>query len=128
MRGVRILETYARLFVADMDAALPIYERLVGAPADLRFRFEEAEIAAVGSFLVVAGPAAAIDGYRGTVGPVIVDDLGALPEFLAEIGGSILGEPVTSATGEVVYARHPDGTRVEYVQWTDEVRIHVLGS
>ncbi|WP_181065302.1 VOC family protein [Nocardia nova] len=124
---MHILETYARLFVADMDAALPIYERLVGTPADLRFRFEEAEIAAVGSFLVIAGPDAAIDKYRGTLGPVIVDDLSGLPAFLAEIGGALLGEPVTSATGEVVYARHPDGTQVEYVQWTDEVRIHVLG-
>ncbi|PPJ32584.1 glyoxalase [Nocardia nova] len=124
---MRILETYARLFVADMDAALPIYERLVGAPADLRFPFEEAEIAAVGGFLVVAGPDAAIDKYRGTVGPVIVDDLSALPAFLADIGGTVVGEPVTSPTGRVVYARHPDGTQVEYVEWTDEVRIRVLG-
>ncbi|WP_227979253.1 VOC family protein [Nocardia spumae] len=124
---MRILKTYARLFVTDPDRAVPIYEQLVGAPADLRFRFERAEIAAIGDFLVVAGPDEAIAGYRDTIGPVIVDDLTAVREFLAGIGGTVLGEPVTSPTGDVLYARHPDGTQIEYVQWADDIRIHVLG-
>ncbi|MFF2087237.1 VOC family protein [Nocardia sp. NPDC058176] len=124
---VKILKTYARLFVTDLDRALPVYERLVGAPADLRFRFEQAEIAAVGDFLVVAGSEDAVSGYRGTVGPVIVDDLDAATQFVTEIGGEITSGPIVSATGRVVYARHPDGAHVEYVEWTAEVLSRVLG-
>ncbi|MEV0335645.1 VOC family protein [Nocardia sp. NPDC050717] len=124
---VKILKTYARLFVADLDSALPHYERLVGATADLRFGFERADIAAVGDFLLIAGPPDGVDGYRGTVGPVIVDDLDAARRFVLDIGGAVTGGPLSSATGQVLYARHPDGTQVEYVEWHPEIRARVLG-
>ncbi|MFD5178150.1 VOC family protein [Nocardia sp. NPDC058379] len=124
---MKILETYARLFVADLDRALPVYEKLAGTPADLRFRFEHAEIAAVGDFLVIAGPEESISAYRTTIGPVIVDDLDAAQQFVTEIGGDITSGPIVSPTGRVVYARHPDGTHVEYVEWSADIRSRVLG-
>ncbi|MFI1235625.1 VOC family protein [Nocardia salmonicida] len=124
---MKILKTYARLFVTDLDRALPVYEQLVGAPADLRFCFEQADIAAVGDFLVIAGPQDAVSAYRDTVGPVIVDDLDAAQRFVSDIGGAITRGPVVSATGRVVYARHPDGAHVEYVEWAADIRSHVLG-
>ncbi|GEM32913.1 hypothetical protein NN3_39200 [Nocardia neocaledoniensis NBRC 108232] len=124
---MNILKTYARLFVTDLDRALPLYERLVGTPADLRFRFERADIAAVGDFLVIAGPPDAVSDYRDTIGPVIVDDLDAAQQFVTGIGGEITHGPIVSATGRVVYARHPDGVHVEYVEWAPGIRSHVLG-
>ncbi|MGW4364822.1 VOC family protein [Nocardia takedensis] len=122
-----ILKTYARLFVTDLAAALPTYERLVGAPADLRFGFERAELAAVGDFLLIACPPEDVDRYRGTVGPVIVDDLDGLVDGLTAEGATVVGEPLTSATGRVVYLRHPDDAVIEYVEWSPEVRTRVLG-
>ncbi|MET3953245.1 hypothetical protein ABIE52_000111 [Rhodococcus sp. OAS809] len=83
-----ILKTYARLFVEDTESALPLYESLVGRPADLRFQFEKADIAAVGDFLIIGGPAVDTAKYRGTLGPVIVDDLDVLVAELVRSGVS----------------------------------------
>ncbi|MEU8899290.1 VOC family protein [Nocardia sp. NPDC048505] len=124
---MRIVKTYARLFVTDLDHSLPLYERIVGRAADLRFAFERAELAAVGDFLLIAGPPEHTDRYRATVGPVIVDDLGELITELAEAGAELIDGPHTSATGRFAYLRHPDGVTVEYVQWATEVRSRVLG-
>ncbi|MFE7723209.1 VOC family protein [Nocardia rhizosphaerihabitans] len=124
---MKILKTYARLFITDLDQALPVYEKLVGTPADIRFRFEQADIAAIGDFLVIAGPEDSISGYRDTIGPVIVDDLYAAQQFVTDIGGEITSGPVVSPTGLVVYARHPDGVHVEYVEWAADIRSRVLG-
>ncbi|MFC8043202.1 VOC family protein [Nocardia sp. NPDC057353] len=123
-----ILKTYARLFVTDLDRALPLYETLVGRPADLRFGFEAAELAAVGDLLIVAGPPEATDRYRGTVGPLVVADLDALRAQLADSGATVTHGPESSATGRFLYARHPDGVLVEYVEWSPEVRERVLGT
>ncbi|RDI56023.1 VOC family protein [Nocardia mexicana] len=125
---MQILKTYARLFVADLDTALPIYEELVGAPADLRFTFEEAELAAIGDFLLIAGAPEHTDRYRWTVGPVIVDDLDRLITRLTASEAVVTGGPVTGDTGRFAYLRHPDGTHVEYVEWSQQIRTRVLGS
>lgn len=126
MREVQILKTYARLFVTALDTALPVYERLVGRPADLRFPFADAELAAVGDLLLIAGPPAAVDAYRTTVGPLVVDDLGAAAAFVAEVGGAVTGGPFESASGRFLYARHPDGAEIEYVEWSPDIRSAVL--
>ncbi|MGV9677139.1 VOC family protein [Nocardia sp. NPDC003482] len=124
---MRILKTYARLFVADLDASLPIYEELTGAAADLRVDFERAELAAVGDFLLIAGEPEHTDRYRGTVGPVVVDDLDELIDRLAAAGVVVRDGPRVSPTGRFAYLRHPDGVDMEYVEWSPEVRARVLG-
>lgn len=124
---MRILKTYARVLVSDLDTALPIYERLAGAKADLRFGFERAELAAVGDFLLIAGDPDDVERYRGTVGPVIVDDLDTLLRTVTEHGAELIGGPFTSATGTFVYVRHADGAQLEYVQWSPETLALVLG-
>ncbi|WP_225729327.1 MULTISPECIES: VOC family protein [unclassified Nocardia] len=122
---MQILKTYARLFVADLDTALPTYEKLVGAPADLRFAFEQAELAAVGDFLLIAGAPEHTDRYRATIGPVIVDDL---DELIADLTAAVItGGPFQSETGRYAYLRHSDGTNVEYVQWSPRLRARILG-
>lgn len=56
----------------------------------------------------------------------MVDDLDAASQFVTDIGGELTCGPIVSATGRVIYARHPDGTHVEYVQWSADIRAHVL--
>ncbi|MFE0752123.1 VOC family protein [Gordonia sp. NPDC058843] len=125
---MRVLKTYARVFVADLDESLPLYETLVGASADLRFAFEKAELAAVGDFLLIAGADDDVEPYRSTVGPVIVDELDALIALIAgPAGAEVIGES-RSATGRFAYIRHPDGAVVEYVQWSPEILTAVFGT
>ncbi|MGW4844358.1 VOC family protein [Nocardia brasiliensis] len=124
---MQILKTYARLFVTDLDTALPTYEKLVGAPADLRFVFEQAELAAVGDFLLIAGAPEHTDRYRATAGPVLVDDLDELITVLTATGATITGGPAHSETGRFAYLRHADGATVEYVQWSTDLRARILG-
>ncbi|PXX68631.1 hypothetical protein DFR70_102315 [Nocardia tenerifensis] len=123
---MQILKTYARLFVADLDTALPTYEKLVGTPADLRFPFEQAELAAIGDFLLIAGSPEHTDRFRTTIGPVIVDDLNQLITELTAAEATLTAGPLHSETGRFAYLRHPDGTEVEYVEWSPEVRTRVL--
>ncbi|MBJ7338210.1 VOC family protein [Mycolicibacterium sp.] len=123
---MKILKTYARMFVADLDQSLPLYERLVGRPADIRVRFEEAELAAVGDFLLIAGTAPATARYRDTVGPIIVDDIDDTEKVLAGIGAHTHRFP--APTGEGSYIRHPDGVVVEYLQWNAEMMSRVFGN
>lgn len=117
---MKILKTYARVFVADMNSALPLYEAIVGETAHLRLKFEAAEIGAVGDFLIVAGSPEAIDGYRSTIGPVVVESLDAAEAAVDRLGGTS-GPRIPAPTGEMFYARHPDGVNVEYLQWTAEL-------
>ncbi|WP_288814027.1 VOC family protein [Gordonia hongkongensis] len=125
---MRVLKTYARIFVADLDEPLPLYETIVGASADLRFTFEKAELAAVGNFLLIAGADDDVEAYRSTVGPVIVDDLDALiSQVSGEAGAEVIGES-ESTTGRFAYLRHTDGAVLEYVQWSREVAEAVLGT
>ncbi|ANY10460.1 glyoxalase/bleomycin resistance/dioxygenase family protein [Pseudonocardia sp. HH130630-07] len=117
-----VLKTYARVFVDDLDAALGPLEQVYGRPADLRFRFEEAELAAVGDVLLVAGDPAA---YRQGIGPLVVDDVDATVSALVERGAEIRSE-FTAATGRGAYVHH-DGVTVEYLQWDDAILERVLG-
>ncbi|CAM4482616.1 hypothetical protein NONI108955_33645 [Nocardia ninae] len=72
---------------------MPTYEKLVGTSADLRFAFEQAEIAAIGDFLLIAGAPEHTDRYRGTIGPVVVDDLDQLIAELTASACAILRSP-----------------------------------
>lgn len=123
-----ILKTYARLFVENTEIALPLYEELVGKPADLRFDFEGADLAAVGNFLIIGGPSELTDRFRSTIGPVIVDDVDALVTHLLAAGARVDDGPLESDTGVFYYLTHPDGVSVEYVQWSPEIAGQVFDS
>ena len=121
-----ILRTYARIFVASLDQSLPLLEKLVGRPADLRFPFDQVEIAAVGDFLVVAGDQQALNPMREAVGPVVVEDLDETIRELIDAGATI-DQPVSrSVTGSFAYLRHPDNSLVEYVQWSPELVTRII--
>ena len=117
---MKILKTYARMFVRSLDESL-LLEQLVGKPADLRFLFGSIEIAAVGDLLVLAGSPEETQQYRNGVGPLIVADMDETEAFLVQ-NGAVLTQPrVVVPTGINLYARHPDGVEVEYVQWQPEL-------
>ncbi|RKN12461.1 VOC family protein [Streptomyces radicis] len=123
-----ILKTYARLWTDDLDGALPLLERLTGEQPHLRLSFEAIGLAAIGDFLVIAGPAEERAKYRHASATVVVDDLKALGATL-ESAGATLTTPVTEGpTGRFLYARHADGAGVEYVEWTPELVHRIIGA
>ena len=116
-----ILKTYARLWADELDESLALLRELTGAEPDLRFAFDSIELAAIGDFLVIAGPPGERARYSHASATVIVDDLDALTRSLATAGAEITTPEDTSATGRFLYARHPGGAEVEYVEWVPEL-------
>ena len=116
-----ILKTYARLWADDLDRTLPLLRDLVGAEPDLRFSFGSIELAAIGDFLVIAGPAEERALYANASATVIVSDLDELTTVLADAGAVVTTPKATSPTGRYLYARHPGGAEVEYVEWVPDL-------
>jgi pimeloyl-ACP methyl ester carboxylesterase len=59
--------------------------------------------------------------------PLIVDDLDETLRLLRQHGAEVLDAPVPVPTGTMVYVRHADGTRVEYLQFTPDLVERVIG-
>ncbi|MFD5000413.1 VOC family protein [Streptomyces buecherae] len=116
-----ILKTYARLWTDSLDGALPLLRELTGAEPDLRLGFEAVELAAVGDFLVIAGPAGERAKYAHASATVVVDDLDACQATLTASGATLTTPLATGPTGRFLYARHADGAEVEYVEWVPEL-------
>ena len=123
---MRILKTYARLWTGDLDAALPLLRELTGAEPDLRLAFHAVELAAVGDFLVIAGPPEERAKYAHASATVVVDDLDALRTTLEAAGATLVTATTDGPTGRFLYARHADGAEVEYVEWTAELRRRLI--
>lgn len=122
-----ILKKYARVFTNDLAASLPLFQQLVGREPDIRFTFGEWEIVALGNLLLEAGTDEALAPIRHSHGPLVVDNLEATQQQLEQAGAVITQAISASPTGTMLYARHPDGTSVEYVQWTPEYVKQILG-
>ena len=118
-----ILKTYLRVFTENVEQSLALLRQLVGYEADLRFAMPEdgLEIVAIGDFCLVGGTAAVLAPLRACQGPLIVDDLAAVTAALLAGGADITKPEATSPSGRYLFARHPDGTLVEYVQWKPEL-------
>ncbi len=115
-----ILKTYTRVFANNMDAALPLYRQLVSHEPDFRVTYGKLEVAAIGNFLIIAGPDEALTPVRSSHGTIVVDDLEGTQQFLEGAGATITQPFTEGPTGASVHARHPDGNTFEYVQWTPE--------
>ncbi|MEU9482583.1 VOC family protein [Streptomyces decoyicus] len=121
-----ILKTYARLWTDDLDRALPLLAELTGAEPDLRLAFHSVELAAIGDFLVIAGPAEERAKYAHASATVVVEDLDALAMTLQAADATVTTPTTSGPTGRFLYARHADGSEVEYVEWTPEVIRRVI--
>ncbi|MFI7097383.1 VOC family protein [Streptomyces lydicus] len=122
-----ILKTYARLWTEDLDRALPLLEQLTGAQVDLRLTFHAVELAVIGDFLVIAGPADERAKYAHASATVLVEDLDDLQTTLRAAGATVTTPATAGPTGRFLYARHVDGAEIEYVEWTPELRRRLLG-
>lgn len=116
-----ILKTYTRIFTTDLEATLRVLRVLHAGEPHLRFRFDPWELVGIGDVLAVGGTEAALAPIRGSLGPWIVTDIDATRRSLVEAGAEIIREIVPVPTGRMMYARHPDGAVIEYVQWTPEL-------
>ncbi|WBO68019.1 VOC family protein [Streptomyces camelliae] len=115
---MKALATLARLYVADLDEALPALRALTGQDVRTRFFHGEVEVASIGGFLLVAGTEQALAPFRRVQSTVLVDDLDGLRSLLAEHGGEILDGPNKVPTGRNATVRHPGGAVLEYVEHT----------
>lgn len=87
----------ARVVVEDLDAALPLYERLSGARPH-RFNFGDVELAWVGSFLLLSGDPVAVAKYQ-RVATLIVSDMQAAAEAVVALGGDVFEGPSEAPNG-----------------------------
>ena len=116
-----ILKTYTRIFTNDAEATLRLLRPLhVGEP-HLRLRFDPWDLIGIGDILVVGGTDEALAPIRGSLGPWIVTDIDVTRATLVDAGAEIIRDIAPVPTGRMMYARHPDGATVEYVQWTPEL-------
>jgi predicted enzyme related to lactoylglutathione lyase len=122
-----ILKTYARVFTNDLAVSLPVFRQLIGREPDMHFTFGEWEIVAIGDLLLVAGTDEALAPIRNSYGPLVVDNLEATQQQLVQAGAVITQAISASPTGTMLYARHPDGTHMEYVQWKPEYVRQIIG-
>lgn len=116
-----ILKTYARVFTNDYEATLATLERLHGRKAHITLEYGDWSLAGIGDVFVVAGTDEALAPIRDSHGPLIVRDIEALQASLLAEGATITQALTDVPTGRMLYARHPDGLHVEYVEWRDEL-------
>lgn len=107
-----IISVLARVFVDDLDEALPFYEALTGSTAQ-RFGFRDVELARVGHFLLLAGNTAS---YRDRVATVEVAELSPVLQAVDAEGGAIVEGPTDGPNGRRLIAQHPDGAVFEYIE------------
>ncbi len=109
----KISKVLARVFVSDLDVAVPLYEELAQARAE-RFGFRGVELARVGPFLLLAGNTAA---YRDRTATIQVASLApVLAAALESAGGEVIEGPTPALNGARLIARHPDGAVFEYIE------------
>lgn len=109
-----ILGATLRVCVDDLEAAVPFYERLAGGRA-LRFERGGVQVAAVGCFLLMSGPAAELEVLRKVAATIAVKDVEEARQVLSELGAHIVAGPMATPAGRNLIAMHPDGAIYEYV-------------
>ena len=116
-----ILKTYSRIFTGDADKALETFRAVYRAEPHLRFRFQDLDLIGIGDVLIVGGSDEALAPVLGSHGPLIVEDLDETKAAIEQMGAEITKPIYPAPTGRAFFARHSDGTEVEYVQWKPEL-------
>ena len=111
-----VVGVLARVYVDDLDAALPLYERLTGDEEPLRFAYGSMRLAKVGVFLLVQGATAEVRSHAATVD---VRNILQVIEAITAAGGTVLEGPAPGPNGARLIARHPDGNVLEYIEHAD---------
>jgi len=111
--GPNILGVLARVYVDDLEAALPVYRELAGGSEPRRFGFRDVTLARVGPFLLLSGDTSA---YRDRVATLLVRSLDPVLAALATHGGQVVEGPAAAPNGRRLIARHGDGSVFEYIE------------
>jgi predicted enzyme related to lactoylglutathione lyase len=114
---MKILGTSLRVCVDDLDAAVPVYEKLADAEA-VRFAQGPVHVAAVGPFFLMSGPSGHLEVLRKVAATLAVADVDEAVADLRAVGAQIIAGPKETPIGRNLVARHPDGTVFEYVDRT----------
>ncbi|MBD0418704.1 VOC family protein [Streptomyces sp. TRM S81-3] len=109
-----ILGATLRVYVDDLDKAIPFYEGVAGGRA-LRFERGGVQVAAVGCFLLMSGPESQLELLRKVAATIAVADVDEAHRVLGELGADIIAGPVPTPAGRNLIAQHPDGVVYEYV-------------
>ncbi|KND40052.1 MULTISPECIES: VOC family protein [Streptomyces] len=110
---MEILGTTLRICVDDLEAAVPFYERLSGAPA-MRFERGGVQVAAVGCFLLMSGPESELEILRKVTATLAVENVDEAGRILTASGAKVLAGPIPTPVGRNLIAVHPDGSVYEY--------------
>src|SRR5436305_482111 len=117
---MKILQVLTRIYMSreQLEASVTFYESLFGERSRVRFTYPEVglELAQVSSLLLIAGSDPALEPFKATQATFLVDSLVEWQDFLLRSGATLLKEPKQVPTGMNMLAKHPDGTRIEYVQ------------
>jgi len=116
--NMKILKTFSRLYLNDLNSTLEFYEELLGTPAAMRFEIPQIglELAQIGDILLIAGSDEALKPFRSTQATFLVDSLDEFRAYLEEKGAEIIRGPDKVPTGRNMTVRHPDGSVIEYVE------------
>ncbi|MFN2556036.1 MAG: VOC family protein [Nitriliruptorales bacterium] len=109
IRGITV-----RVVVEDLDDAVSFYEALTGEVAE-RFAYGQVSLARIGGFLLLSGAPAALVALTWVNATILVDDIDDVADVVREFGGEIVSGPHDAASGRNLVARHPDGSRFEYI-------------
>ncbi|GAA2388390.1 VOC family protein [Nonomuraea africana] len=112
-----VLTTYARVYVDDLDTALPTFAALTDSRPGLRFAYRDVELASIGGYLLVAGSPEALAPFRNVQATTIVDSLDEVFAVVEQEGGETLDGPNEVPTGRNLTIRHPGGAVIEYVEF-----------
>lgn len=108
-----ITGVFARIYVEDLEAALPLYGELADGAPPFRFDYRDLSLATVGPFLLIQGAGEEIRSHTSTIS---VRDLSRVAAAIERAGGTLLEGPAPAPNGPRLIARHPDGTVLEYLE------------
>ncbi|UOT03260.1 hypothetical protein MPY17_30630 [Rhodococcus opacus] len=112
---------------ASFDDEITLQTVLSGRSPTTRLDYDGLALVSVGHCLVATGPDDARHRHRHWSAALVVDDLARTERDLRAVGADIVVPAGDGRTGRFLFARHPGGTVVEYLQWTPETLAAVLG-
>ncbi len=117
MSDGNIVGVLARVYVDNLESALPLYEQLTRDTSPHLFDYGSVRLAKIGVFLLVEGADAEVRSHAATVN---VKDIHLVVDAVIAAGGELLEGPAAGPNGARLIARHPDGNIVEYIEVAEQ--------
>lgn len=119
---LKVIKSFTRLYVDNMNTALEFYESLLGEKCSVRFPYPEVnlELAQIGHFLILAGSKDNLKEFRDTKATIVVDSVLNFKNYILKTGGKIIRDIKKVPTGLNLTMENPDGSIIEYVQFINK--------